>query len=225
MCFNNCSFPCGSRWSDIALFLIYFFMDLFSLCLLWIPVKQGKMQRKVWTAAEGTHIVGSLYQFISLLSHDTLSKEKHIIGRNSYFVCVCGLWKTVTKKKKLEEGCYTRGAEFWQSFLSFQIMQVFCYNFICLGGCLDIIWHVSSWGAAGDKRVEPAGMFGADLERSKAIQKLGELGDISLWTEVGKPRSRITPVSGKVGANLGQDIIFALENNHIFSSFLLWCHL
>lgn len=64
-------------------------------------------------------------------------------------------------------------------------------------------------------------MFRADLERSKAIKKLGGLGDISLWTEIGKPRSRITPVSGKVCEICGQDIIFAFENNRIFSIFFL----
>lgn len=101
-------------------------------------------------------------------------------------------------------------------------MQDFCYYFFCIGGSIDIIWQVSRWDAAGNKRVEPAGMFRADLERSKAIKKLGGLGDISLWTEIGKPRSRITPVSGKVCAICGQDIIFAFENNHIFSIFL-WC--
>lgn len=65
-------------------------------------------------------------------------------------------------------------------------------------------------------------MFRTDLERSKAIKKLGGLGDVSLWTEIGKPRSRITPGSGKVCANRGQDIICAFKSNHIFSTFIFF---
>lgn len=158
-----------------------------------------------------------LYQFISLLSYDTLSKEKHI-KRNSYFVC--GGFERQQQRRKNWRRAVTPD-EFWQNFLSFQILQVFCYNFICLSGRTDILWHVSSWDAAGNKREEPAEMFRADLERAKAIKKLGGLGAISLWTETAKPRSRITPVSGKFCANRGQGIIFAFENNHTFSIFLL----
>lgn len=204
---------------QIQLYFLYFLWV--SLYLLWILVKQGKMEWKVWTAAEGTHVVLSLYQFISPLSYDKLSKEKHIIGRNPYFVCV-GFKRQWQRRRNWRRAVTPEQLSLDRVFFNFRSCSFICYNFICLGGNIDVIWLVSSWDAAGNKGVEPAGMFRADLERSKSINKPRGLGDISFWTEISKPSSRITPIWGKVCANRGQDIIFAFENNHIFSIFLLW---
>lgn len=176
----------------------------------------------MWTAAEGTHVVGSFYQFISLLSYDTLSKEKHIIGRNPCFVCV-GFKRQWQRRRNWRRTVTPEQMSFDRVFFYFRWCRFFCYHFICLGSSIHIIWYVNSWDVAGNRGVGPAGMLRADLERSKAIKKPRGLGDISLWTEIGKPRSRIAPISGKVCANRGKDIIFAFESNPIFSIFPLWC--
>lgn len=117
---------------QIQLYFRIFFMSLSSLCLLWIPVKQGKMQWKVWTAAEGTHVVGSSYQFISLLSYDTLSTEKYI-KRNSYFVCV-GFERQWQRRKNWRRAVTPEQLSFDRVFFNFR----FCRFFVTISSALVV---------------------------------------------------------------------------------------
>lgn len=125
--FNNCLFSTWSRWLDRALFL---WMGAFCLYLLWIPIKWGKMLWKVWTVAEGTQFVGSVYQCTSLLSYHMLAKEKqHNLQKPCLCVCVCVGYKRQQLSRRNWSRAVTAEQLSLDSFLKFQNMQSYWLSF------------------------------------------------------------------------------------------------
>lgn len=105
-----------------------FCMSLFSVYLLWLPVKQGKMLWKVWTVAEGTHAVVSIYQCTSLLSYHTLTKEKQHNWQKPafyffFFLCV-GFKRQWQRRKNWRRAVTSEQPSFDRVFLNFRLCSL-----------------------------------------------------------------------------------------------------